>query len=181
MMPYRDTPPTDRPLPPVGPQAGELPPEVAAFLDRLRRLPLGTWAEAGRMLEALDAASARRASPSRRATAAGPEALHGAEVRAELRRVVNAMPRQAAQIRGRILDLATVAQGFVHRSDAARMKKAALVAALALVARPALGDERFDRAYAPFAASIPVGSLLAAGEPRERAPTTADADLEARD
>lgn len=175
-MPHPDIPTSmEFALPPVGPHAGELPPEVAAFLDRLRRLPLGTWAEAGRMLEALDAEA------SRSAAASTPAALHGAAVRAELRRVVNAMPRQASQIRGRILDLATVAQGFVHHADASRMKKAALVAALALVARPALGDERFDRAYAPFAASIPVDSLLAAGGARERAPTTAVADLEARD
>ena len=171
------TPPEPRPVPGAVP-AGELPPEVAAFLERLRRLPLGAWADAGRLLEELDA----------RPAAAGPladVAAHGAEVRAELRQVVNAMPREARQIRSRVLHLATVAHGFVHPSDVARMKKAALVAALALVARPALGPARFGRAYAPFATSIPADSLLAAAAAAAAAEAARDPEVhdppEARD
>ena len=138
----------------TGPAAGELPPVALAFLEQLRRLPLGTWADAGRRLAALDTHERRALGH----TGDGSSAT----VRAVLRRVVNATPRVAAQARLRVLHLAAAAHGFVHPADVARMKKAALAAILALVARRELGEQRFAAVYEPFAALIPLASLPAA-------------------
>jgi hypothetical protein len=143
----------DHPMVPIDttgsddPYAGELPAVVADFLEQLRRLPLGAWAEAGRRLEELDA---------RDRLLAGDAPGSDSAVRAQLRQVVNEMPRVAAQARQRVMNVAAMAQGFVHPADLARMKKAALAAVLALVARPTLGEERFAAIYAPFAEHIPL-------------------------
>lgn len=125
----------------------EIPPLVRAFLDRLRRLPLGEWVDAGRSLEALDRRGTLGATPS------------ASTLRSQLRQTVNAMPVLARQVRARVLDLAAVAQGFVHPAEAARMKRAALAAALALAARPSLATEHFVVLYEPFAVLIPIASL----------------------
>ena len=127
---------------------GDLPPAVVGFLDRLRRLPLGAWVEAGRRLEALD--RDERAADGR----GGTSSL--GSVRARLRAVVERRPHVVARARQRVLDQASVAQGFVHPAELARMKKAALAAALALAARPSLGAECFAEVYEPFAALIPI-------------------------
>lgn len=126
---------------------GELPPLVQAFLERLRRLPLGAWVDAGRRLEELD----------RRGTLGARRA--GSVVHSQLRQLVDEMPHVAARVRERVLHLVAATQGFVHPAERARMKKAALAAALALAARPSLGAERFAEIYEPFAASIPLSSL----------------------
>jgi hypothetical protein len=136
-----------------GPQ-GELPPAVVGFLERLRRLPLGAWVEAGRRLEELD--RDERAVHGRARPSLG-------SVRARLREVVDRSPHVVARARHRVLDQAAVAQGFVHPAELSRMKKAALAAVLALVARPTLGEERFARVYEPFAGIIPLDSLPGAG------------------
>ena len=152
------------PVPPVttylGTHGSDLPPVVAAFLDRLRRLPLGAWAEAGRRLEEIDRLDRR----VRLAAGLGVPERRTA-VRAHLREVVNASPGVAVRARQSVTDLAAVAQGFVHPAEVARMKKAALAAALALVARPALGEEGFAEIYEPFATLIPLASLPDAGPP----------------
>ncbi len=126
---------------------GELPPLVQTFLERLRRLPLGAWVDAGRRLEELN----RRGTLGARRSA---NAVH-----AQLREMVDEMPHVAPRVRERVLDLVAATQGFVHPAESARMKKAALSAALALAARPALGDERFADVYEPFATIIPMPSL----------------------
>jgi len=127
--------------------AGELPPIVQRFLERLRRLPIGAWVDAGRRLEELNRRGTRGARRS------------ASTVRAQLRRMVEEMPHVAPRVRTRVLDLVAATEGFVHPAERARMKKAALAAALALAARPSLGDERFTDAYEPFAAVIPIESL----------------------
>lgn len=137
------------------PMPGELPPVALAFLERLRRVPIGAWAYAGRRLAELD-------EDERRALG---RAGNGADatVRAVLRGMVNAQPRVAAQARQRVSHLTAVAHGFVHPTEVARMKKAALAAVLALVARDQLGEERFAAVYEPFAALIPLATLPTAG------------------
>ena len=137
--------------------AAELPLLVTSFLERLRRLPLGAWIDAGRRLEELD----RRGTLGARRSAGA--------VRSQLRLLVNGMPHVAPRVRQRVSDLAAATQGFVHPAEAARMKKAALAAALGLAARPALGPERFADVYEPFAALIPLTSLAGetAREPTE--------------
>jgi hypothetical protein len=126
-----------------------------AFLERLRRLPLGAWADAGRRLAELDAHERRSLGRTGKGT--------DATVRAVLRRVVNASPRMAGHARHRVRHLAAVARGFLHPTDVALMKKAALAAVLALVARPELGEQRFAAVYEPFATLIPVADLPNAG------------------
>jgi hypothetical protein len=138
-----------------GSTAGELPPVAFAFLEQLRRLPLGAWADAGRRLAELD--EHERLALGRN----GSDAT--ATVRAVLRREVSAHPRVAAQARQRVLHLAAVAHGFLHPTDVARMKKAALAAVLALIARPELGEQRFAAVYDPFAALIPLATLSNVG------------------
>lgn len=133
------------------PTSGELPPVALAFLEHLRRLPLGAWADAGRRLAELDEHERR----TLRSAGSNPDAA----VRAVLRRLVNANPRVAAQARLRVLNLSAVAHGFVHPADVARMKKAALAAVLALIARPELGERRFAAVYEPFATLIPLAAL----------------------
>ena len=144
------------------PHGSELPPVVAEFLERLRKLPLGAWADAGRRLEEID-------SRDRRGSGAAAGAS-GEAIRAQLRQVVDEMPRVAGHVRLRVLDLAAVAQGIVRPAEAALMKKAALAAALALVARPALGDARFHEIYEPFATLSPLSSLCSSPESDAGAP-----------
>ena len=137
------------------PAGDELPPVALAFLERLRRVPLGAWADAGRRLTELD-------ERERRALGRAGSGADAA-VRAVLRRAVNARPRVAAQARQRVSHLAAVAQGFVHPADVARMKKAALAAVLALIARDELGEQGFAAVYEPFAELIPLAALPSAG------------------
>ena len=147
------------------PKAGttsELPRVALDFLEQLGRIPLGAWADAGRRLAELDAAEQRALA----GTEHGPDTT----ARAVLRQLVNARPRVAAQARQRVLHLAAVARGFLHPSEVASMKKAALAAVLALVARPELGERRFAALYEPFAALIPLDGLPNAGF--ERAPAS---------
>ena len=136
-----------------------LPREILGFYERLRHVPLGLWAAA--------AESVPTRAPSRRPD--GGPVTPGAAARARLRRAVNGMPGVVAQSRRRVLDLVSAAEGFVHPSSIARMKKSALTAALALGARPALGEEDFAQLYAPYAALIPLQALAAAenGAPAE--------------
>ncbi|HEU4631238.1 MAG TPA: hypothetical protein VFS08_15915 [Gemmatimonadaceae bacterium] len=144
-------------------RGGELPPIVLGFLEHLRRLPLGTWADAARQ------ADDELLGPA-------PAAASGAEMRARLRQIMDEAPGVAMQTSRRVRDLAAVASGFVHHADVARMKKAALAAALALVARPALGEEDFARLYGPFADVVPLHELTdtpSLGLARE---TVADSD-----
>ena len=124
-------------------------PVVLAFYERLRRLPLGAWVEIG---EALDA-KADESTPD------GGIAL--ASARAQLRRVVDGSPRLAARHHRRVQQVVTEADGVVHRSVSASMKKAALSAALALVVRPMLAEDVFARLYAPFSDLIPLDELSA--------------------
>lgn len=139
----------------ISEHGGELPPAVLGFLEHLRRLPLGAWVDAARHA---DEPAVGRA-PGRAPSAAHP--------RARLRRIMDEAPGVTMQTRRRVRDLAAAASGFVHHADAARMKKAALAAALALVARPTLGEDDFARLYAPFADVVPLEELTndAAEEP----------------
>ena len=133
----------------------ELPRVALAFLEQLGRIPLGAWADAGRRLAELDAAEQR--------ALAGTEHGTDATARAVLRQLVNARPRVAAQARQRVLHLAAVGRGILRPSEVASMKKAALAAVLALVARPELGEHRFAALYEPFATLIPLEGLPNAG------------------
>ena len=135
-----------------------MPPAIAVFLQRLRHLPLGSWMEAGQRLEELD-------ERDRRTT----DAASGTTVRTHLRHAVNDHPHLAARVRQQVLDLVAVAQDFVPPSEVARMKKAALAAGLAVLARPTLGEAMFRRVYEPFAALIPLPDLAAERQGAARA------------
>lgn len=132
--------------------SAELPQVAFGFLEQLRRLPLGAWADAARRMDAHVLVPPPPGTPASASSVA----------RARLRHIVDDMPGVVGQTRRRVHDLAAVAQGFVHPAEVARMKKAALTAALAIVARPSLGEDDFERLYAPFAEHI----LL--GEPAEQ-------------
>ena len=121
-----------------------LPPVAMAFCERLRHLPIGTWADAVQL-----------------STAAPPGGVAAtAAARVRLRDVMNDLPVVTTQLRRRVADLAAVAERFVRPPTVARMQKAALTAVMALVARPRLGSEEFGRLYAPFATIIPAHELL---------------------
>lgn len=132
----------------------ELGPLVRGFYQHLRRLPLGIWAKLAEDPELDDAEHPfllradehRSSSPDRRA-------------RARLRQIIDEMPGAAAQVRARVHGLVAVADGFVHPRAVARMRKVALTAALALVARPKLTEEEFGLLYRPFARAIPLNEL----------------------
>jgi hypothetical protein len=151
---------------PLRPGGADLPPAVLAFLERLRRLPLGSWATAALEADGVDTIAALSDVPVTRDD--------GSEARRRLRVIVDGMPGVAAQTRRRVHDLVAVANGFVHPAIVARMKKSALTAALALVARPRLGDEDFHELYAPFATLVPLRSLA------QRSPASAAAAAESR-
>ena len=128
---------------------GHMSPAVLAFLERLRRLPLGTWADAATGLDDEGGLAPFDGSATPLTDAA----------RARLRHLVDRTPAVAAQVRRRVHDLVAVAQGFLHPREVARMKKAALTAALAVHMRPALRPDEFTRLYAPFATLVPVEDL----------------------
>lgn len=123
-------------IPQVPAQAGEhvaLPEVVIDFLNGLRRLPVGDWAEAARAADA-----------------------DGAPANASLRRIVAGMPGIAAQTQHRVRDMVEVAQGCVDDAVTGPMRRVALNAALALATRDALGDENFAQLYGPFEELIPL-------------------------
>jgi hypothetical protein len=150
MTPDRPAMPSPQP-PTAAPGLDALPRDLLGFCERLRHLPLGAWASA--------AEPAGGSAPERASAAA----------RHRLRRVVDGMPHVAEQSRRRVLDLVAAAEGFVHPATVARMKKCALTAALAIAARPTLGEDDFAQLYRPFATLIPP-HLLGAG-PDGRAQT----------
>jgi hypothetical protein len=135
----------------------ELAPSVLRFADHLRRLPLGVWADLATRVEV-------GGSPEDAAT-------RGALARARLRRIVDEL-EGVGRVRQRVQGLAATAEGMVHPTVARRMKKVALTAAFALAARPQLGEEDFERLYAPFATAIPLEQLseLSSGPSRGEAP-----------
>ena len=138
-------------------------PAAVAFLERLRRLPLGVWADA----------AARLDDEGGLATDDGVSTPVTDAARARLRQLVDRTPTVAARVRRRVHDLVAVAQGFLHPREVARMKKAALTAALAVHVRPALRPDEFARLYAPFAALVPLETLdapVVAGAARWRDP-----------
>lgn len=126
-----------------GVHGGALPAIALEFTDRLRHLPLGAWADAA---GAAPPADAHDQAPA-------------AAARARLRVIADDMPSVVIQLRARVNNVVGAAEGFVHQSAVGRMKKTALTAGLALVARPALGEEDFARLYAPFADLIPAREL----------------------
>jgi hypothetical protein len=137
---------TPRPEPLATPASSESASIVLAFYQRLRRLPLGLWADAARPAAALPGV-ARAAQ------------LPGKHARAQLREVMNARPRTVARHRRRVQHAVAVAEGIVDGPAAMRMKKVTLAAALALTARPLLPEDVFARLYAPFAELIPLRDL----------------------
>jgi len=136
-------------LPPRSPTVSggldAMPRDLLGFYERLRHIPLGVWAAAAATPTATDVAPGGTATDARH----------------RLRQIVDGMPHVAAQSRRRVLDLVAAAEGFVHPSVLARMKKSALTAALALVARPALDEDDFAQLYGPFATLIPPHALAA--------------------
>ena len=99
--------------------AGQAPlPIVVAFYRRLRYLPLGKWADVA--LGAAPIGDDER-------PAAGDQSA-AAQARARLREIMSVRPRVVARHRRNAQQMVAVAEGFVHRSVALRMKKVALTA-----------------------------------------------------
>jgi hypothetical protein len=108
-------------------------PIVLAFLERLRSLRLADWAEA----------ASGDSAPDRRS----------------LRQVIDGSPELANRAKGRIDDLLAAAEGLIPEPTLKAMRKAALTAVLAIVARGSLSSADFDALYAPFAPLIPLDTL----------------------
>lgn len=123
-----------------------VPAAAAAFRQRLRRLPLRSWAEAARSYAESDAAALSDA---------------GREARRRLREAVERSPEGAERLRRSIGELVAVAEGMFHRTDVRLMRKAALTAALALATRELLDPQDFALLYAPFEGLIPLEELVA--------------------
>lgn len=126
----------------------DLPPIVLDYLNRLRHLPVGAWADAGQALYMAEQTAGSSGRP-------GPVAA----ARATLRRVVGRMPGLAAQTQRRVQDMVEIAGACLQAETVAPMRRAALTAALALATRDAIGNKAFERLYAPFEPFIPFAVL----------------------
>lgn len=138
---------TETNLPPGPPAAmaaayGDRTQILQRFLNHLRRLPLESWM---RIAESAPMALTDRAEE--------PEEVRAARVR--LRAVMDTMPVALRQAKRRVHDIADATAGFTPRTLNASMKRVALTAALALVARPYLFENDFAALYAPFSEAIP--------------------------
>lgn len=143
MTPRHQRESTRHMLPTPPSSASGIPSSVLWFLEQLRRLPMGAWADAARLAEASRPPQTTLGS------------LH-AGGRARLRHAVDASPVLTTRVRARVHDIVAVLDGFLHPVDVLRMKKAALDAALAVAAKSSLDPDDFDRLYAPFADLIPL-------------------------
>lgn len=112
---------------------------VVRFYARLRKLPLGVWAELA------------DTEPSARAiSAAALKRLHAR---------LDRLPGISTRVNRRVHELTAVAEEFVPAAAASRMKRVALSAALALLVREQIPEEDFRTLYEPFATVIPVAEL----------------------
>ena len=122
-------------------------PEVALlFHQRLMHVPIGKWAEVAAGDANGEHASSR--DPDTRA-------------RHRLRHVMDKHPETVVRMRRRIDDTIDSAEGFVSNRMLPRMKRVALTAGLALVARSQLAADDFARLYRPFEDLIPERELPA--------------------
>ncbi len=137
---------------------GVMTPVVQQFFARLMRLPLETWIRTSTPKEgwATDSMLASRADDG------GAAAL----ARAKLRRIMDEMPSALGRAKRRVHDITDCTAGFAAEAVRAPMTRAALTAALALVARPHLTADEFRHLYGPFAELIPVESLELASRNR---------------
>ena len=126
---------------------GDPTPLVRAFFAALRRLPLKTW---------MAVASLTWRAPESPFTE-GPEYRLS---RRRLRKVLDGMPWIVGWVRSQVHDVVEVATAFIPGTAPRPLGRVALVAALALVARPYLSDTDFARLYEPFAGLIPPDELM---------------------
>ena len=116
------------------------------FFTRLRKVPLSAWIDAAVPFADVRGDDEFESEPT-------------AAARARLRAIVDRMPAGLTLAKSRVQDYAAVAEGFAPHGVVSRMKRVALTAALALLARPHLSTSDFDRLYKPFSALIPVEEL----------------------
>ena len=116
------------------------------FFLRLRKIPLSSWIGA-----ALPLADVHPEDQF--------ESPLTSAARARLRTICDGMPASCNMARARVHDYVTVAEGFAPPAVVSRMKRVALTAALALVARPHLTAAEFARLYGPFTSLIPADEL----------------------
>lgn len=133
-------------LRPGRPAGGDETAVLLPFFERLKRMPLATWMRAGMPL------------------ADGPaehdfDSPMSAAARARLRAIVDHMPSGVRLARSRVHDYVAVAEGFAPPAIVLRMKRVALTAALALLARPHLSPAEFERLYGPFMRLIPPNQI----------------------
>ena len=116
------------------------------FFTRLRKIPLAAWIDAAVPFADVRGDDDFESEPT-------------AAARARLRAVVERMPNGLTLAKARVQDYAAVAEGFAPHGVVSRMKRVALTAALALIARPHLSRGDFERLYRPFATLIPANEL----------------------
>ena len=131
--------------------------QVLAFYSRLSKLPLDDWSSVSHTMPRV------RASPVDifvAMTEPDDDSLEAAAAaRARLRAVMDTMPGALARAKNRVRSISGVAEGLVADGTLARMQRVALIAVLALIARPHLSADDFDCLYRPFATLIPVDDL----------------------
>jgi hypothetical protein len=116
------------------------------FFTRLRKIPLSAWIDAAVPLADVRGDDDFESEPT-------------AMARARLRAVVDRMPGGLTLAKSRVQDYAAVAEGFAPHGIVSRMKRVALTASLALIARPHLSRTEFERLYRPFEKLIPADEL----------------------
>lgn len=137
---------------------GEMTPMVQQFFARLMRLPLEAWIRRSppKAGWASDIMLADRSDDE------GSTSL----ARARLRSIMDQMPSALARAKHRVHDITDCTAGLAAEAVRAPMTRAALTAALALIARPYLTADEFARLYSPFAELIPVEALEVAARYR---------------
>ena len=136
---------------------GSMTRHVLAFYARLARLPLDDWSgvsqAVARVRATLDELEVAVAEPDAESLEAA------AAARARLRVVMDALPGPLTRAKRRVRGIASVAEGIVAPGAQARMERVALIAVLALIARPHLSAEDFELLYRPFSSLIPLREL----------------------
>jgi hypothetical protein len=134
--------------------------QVLGFYARLARLPLDDWSSVSHPVARVRATPAELEVAIAEPDAESLESV--AAARARLRAVMDTLPGPLTRAKRRVRGIIGVAEGIVPPSAQARMQRSALIAVLALIARPHLSEEDFELLYRPFASLIPLDELQSA-------------------
>ena len=141
---------------------GAMTPQVAAFLERLRRIPAEAWATAADRDPHIAAPADASSDDGQRAMQFLRDLETDQLARARLRDVMESMPDVVRRIRRRVDEDLTVLDGIASKVSLSRMRRSARLAACALAARPHMSATEFERLYRPFRTLIPLEELTPA-------------------